>query len=173
MCMVAEGNQPGIKDLLEIVSWTISTFDRWHLIRCFFLFKVLCQHYSADPFNTSPDWSARLQIFLQAERLGYDFLKVVQFVWHLELNVDVFALGFCVDCDSPSLIEVGSSIIVKPIRFENPEFLWLSRLRIWLVLMRMQVWSLASLTGVRIWLCRNLRCRSKMWLRSIVVVAVV
>lgn len=27
MFMVAEGSQPGIKDLLEIVSWKINTFD--------------------------------------------------------------------------------------------------------------------------------------------------
>ena len=44
---------------------------------------------------------------------------------------------------------------------------------IWLVSMRMQVQSLASLSGLRIWCCCELWCRSQMWLRSGVAVAVV
>ena len=39
--------------------------------------------------------------------------------------------------------------------------------------MRMQVWSLAPLSGLRIWCCRELWCRSKTRLRSGVAVAVV
>ena len=42
---------------------------------------------------------------------------------------------------------------------------------IWLVSMRTQVWSLASLSGLRIWHCRELWCRSQMRLRSCVSVA--
>ena len=38
--------------------------------------------------------------------------------------------------------------------------------------MRMQVWSLASLSGLRIWHCHELWCRSQMWLGSQVAVAV-
>ena len=37
---------------------------------------------------------------------------------------------------------------------------------IWVVSMRMQVWSLASISGVRIWRCRELWCWSQMWLGS-------
>ena len=42
----------------------------------------------------------------------------------------------------------------------TPEFLlWLSGLRTWFIFMRMQVWSLASLSGLRI-------CRCHVWYRS-------
>ena len=50
--------------------------------------------------------------------------------------------------------------------------LWLSGLRTQLVSMRMQVPSLASLSGLRIWHCRELWCRLQMWLLSLVAVAV-
>ena len=42
-----------------------------------------------------------------------------------------------------------------------------------LVPMRLQVRSLASLSGLRIWHCHELWCRSKMWLGSGVAVALV
>ena len=51
--------------------------------------------------------------------------------------------------------------------------LWLSRLRIWLVSLKMWIWSLALLTALRIWHCCKVQCRSQMWLRSSVAVAVV
>ena len=44
---------------------------------------------------------------------------------------------------------------------------------IWLVSMRTQVWSLASLSGLRIQHCLELWCRLQMWPRSGVAVAVV
>ena len=50
--------------------------------------------------------------------------------------------------------------------------LWLSRLRIQLVFMRMQVPSLASLSGLRIQHCHELWWRSQTWLRALVAVAV-
>ena len=50
--------------------------------------------------------------------------------------------------------------------------LWLSGLRNQLVSMRMQVRSLALLSGLRIWHCLELLCSSQMWLRSRVAVAV-
>ena len=46
-----------------------------------------------------------------------------------------------------------------------------SRKRIWLASMRTQVPSLASLSGLRIWHCREQWCRSQMWLGSCVAVA--
>ena len=45
--------------------------------------------------------------------------------------------------------------------------------RIWLVSMRMRVWFLASLSGLRIWHCHELFCRSQTQLRSGVAVAMV
>ena len=42
----------------------------------------------------------------------------------------------------------------------------------WVVSMRMQVWSLALFSGSGIWRCHELCCRSQMWLRSPVAVAV-
>ena len=51
--------------------------------------------------------------------------------------------------------------------------LWLSQLRTQLVSMRMQVWSWALLSGLRIWHYHELFCRSKMRLRSDIAVAVV
>ena len=39
--------------------------------------------------------------------------------------------------------------------------------------MRMQIQSLAVLSGLRIWHCHELQCRLQMWLRSGVAVAVV
>ena len=47
----------------------------------------------------------------------------------------------------------------------------LRRLRTWLVSMRIQVWSLASLSRLRIQGCCRLQCRSQTWLRSGVTVA--
>ena len=38
--------------------------------------------------------------------------------------------------------------------------------QIWLVSMRTQVPSLASLSGLRVWCCHELWCRLKTWLRS-------
>ena len=55
-------------------------------------------------------------------------------------------------------------------RRESP--LWLSRLQTQLGSMRMQVWSLVSLRGSRIWRCRELWGRSQTWLRSCIAVAV-
>ena len=51
--------------------------------------------------------------------------------------------------------------------------LWLNRLSTWLVSMRMWVRSLALLSGLRIWRCCKLWCRSQMWLWSGIAVAVV
>ena len=47
------------------------------------------------------------------------------------------------------------------------------RKRIWLGTMRLRVQSLASGSGLRIWHCHKLWCRSQTWLRSGVAVAVV
>ena len=44
---------------------------------------------------------------------------------------------------------------------------------IWLASMRIQVWPLASHSGLMIWHCHELWCRSQMWLRSAIAVAVV
>ena len=43
----------------------------------------------------------------------------------------------------------------------------------WLVSMRVWAWSLALLSGLRIWRCRKLPCRSQKWLGSGIAVAVV
>ena len=51
--------------------------------------------------------------------------------------------------------------------------MWLSRLRLQLLSMRMWVRSTASLSGLRIRCCRELQCRSKMWLGAGIAVAVV
>ena len=48
---------------------------------------------------------------------------------------------------------------------------WLSGLRTRLVSMRMQVRSLASLSGLRIWRCHDLWCRLQTLLRSCIAVA--
>ena len=45
--------------------------------------------------------------------------------------------------------------------------------RIWLGNMRLWVWSLALLSGLRIWRCYELWCRSPTWLRSGTAVTVV
>ena len=59
---------------------------------------------------------------------------------------------------------------------ENVVFLSISivalGLRIQLVSMRMQVCSLALLSGLRVWHCWKLWCKLQMWLRAIVAVAV-
>ena len=51
--------------------------------------------------------------------------------------------------------------------------LWLSGLRTQPVSRKMWVWSLASLSGLRIWRCHKLWCRLQMWLRSHITVALV
>ena len=51
--------------------------------------------------------------------------------------------------------------------------LWLSRLRTRLVSTRMQIRFLASLTGLRIWCCCELWCRSQTQLESGIALAVV
>ena len=43
--------------------------------------------------------------------------------------------------------------------------LWPSRLRTWLVSMRMRIQSLALLSGLRMWRCGELQPRVQMWLR--------
>ena len=57
------------------------------------------------------------------------------------------------------------------------KFLWVpvmaQRKQIQLGTMRLRVWSLASLNGLRIQYCHELWCRSQMWLRSGVAMAVV
>ena len=63
---------------------------------------------------------------------------------------------------------------IVPLNFKAyiQEFsLWLS-LPIWLVFMRIQVWSLALLSGLSIQCCYELWCTSQMWLWSHVAVAV-
>ena len=60
------------------------------------------------------------------------------------------------------LLEYLNVISKKKTKLEFP--LWLSRLRTWLVSMRMWVPSLASFSGLRIWYCHKLWCRSQMWL---------
>ena len=57
--------------------------------------------------------------------------------------------------------------------------LWLSRLRTWLVSMRMWVWSLASLSELRIWCCHELwyrwqtrlgSCIACLWLAAVALI---
>ena len=50
--------------------------------------------------------------------------------------------------------------------------LWLSRLQTRLVFTKMQVWFLASLSGVRFWCSCKVQCRLQMWLIACVAVAV-
>ena len=50
---------------------------------------------------------------------------------------------------------------------------WLRGQQTQLASMRTQVQSLASLSGLRIWRCHEVQCRSQMWLRSCVAMAVV
>ena len=42
---------------------------------------------------------------------------------------------------------------------------------IWLGTMKLQVWSLASLSGLRVWHCHELWCKLQSWLRSGIAVA--
>ena len=49
--------------------------------------------------------------------------------------------------------------------------LWFIWLRIWLVSIRMWVWSLVLLSGLRIWCCLKLQHRWQMWLGSGISVA--
>ena len=51
--------------------------------------------------------------------------------------------------------------------------LWLSGLQSWLASVRMQIWSLSSLSGLKIWCCRELQCSLQTWLWSCVAMAVV
>ena len=64
----------------------------------------------------------------------------------------------------------SSKVILKNGHQEFP--LWLSKLRILLVSRRMQVQSLAALSALRIWRCRELWWRPQIRLRSHVAVAV-
>ena len=57
-------------------------------------------------------------------------------------------------------------VLKRKKRKENADLeflLWLSRLRTWLVSIRMWVWSLDSLSGLTIHCCCELWCRSHMW----------
>ena len=47
------------------------------------------------------------------------------------------------------------------------------RKQVWLGTMRLWVWSLALLSGLKIWYCQDLWCRLQTWLRSCVAAAVV
>ena len=63
------------------------------------------------------------------------------------------------------MLEIKNNCIGVPIAAQ--------RKRIWLASMRTQVRSLASLSGLRIWCCHELWCRSQMQLGFSVAVAVV
>ena len=65
------------------------------------------------------------------------------------------------------------SYFVKNLIWKREFPLWLSGLRTRLVSMKMQVWSLASLSRLRIWRCCKLQCRSQGWPRYFVAVAMV
>ena len=59
-------------------------------------------------------------------------------------------------------------------KYKVMEFLrCLRMLRTDIVSVRVWVLSLASLSGLRIWCCHKLQCRSQMWLGSGIAVAVV
>ena len=75
-------------------------------------------------------------------------------------------------------ISASSAVTLTPCVFKEVLYLeiygqefpeWPSRLRTWLVSIRMQVWSLVLLSGLRIRCCSELWGGSKMWLRSGVV----
>ena len=70
----------------------------------------------------------------------------------------------------PSLLSQHAKIKLK-VKLEVPVVA--QQKQIWLVSLRTQVWSLASLSGLRIWCCCELWCRSQIWLGSGFAVAVV
>ena len=70
--------------------------------------------------------------------------------------------------ESPGFFGIKCFIKLRIIYWEFP--LWLSRLR---TCLRMWVWPLASLSGLRIWHCHELWSRSQMQLGSGVAVALV
>ena len=58
----------------------------------------------------------------------------------------------------------GMLLYFKASGTKRQEFpMWLNRLRTPRVSMRMQVRSLAPLSGLMIWPCHELQCRSQMW----------
>ena len=68
----------------------------------------------------------------------------------------------------PYLIKIRFSSESKYLEFLS----WLSSNESLTRIMRMQVRSLASLSGSRIWRCREIWCRSKKWVGSRIAVAV-
>ena len=64
------------------------------------------------------------------------------------------------------LVKVQSISITYNCYIKNQQkfLLWLSWFRTWLVSMRMRVWSLALLSGLRIHHCCKQQCRSLIWL---------
>ena len=71
----------------------------------------------------------------------------------------------------PAIIEKIKIIINKILKVGVP--VMGQQKRIQQGTMRLQVRSLASLSGLRIWCCRELWCRSQTWLGSHIAVAVV
>ena len=91
---------------------------------------------------------------------GWTFLTDTYFLsWDLPASVPVVALlhPLCV-CPTEALVDS-----VKSSSGSRSFLLWLSRLRTWLVSMRMWIWSLALLSGLRIQHCW-IQCRSQLQL---------
>ena len=112
-----------------------------------------------------------LWLFFQAEIFNFKYSDLSFFSFMSCLFYVIFRKAFplvylkfslCVPLNYFKLSQVKIGLKLEKLfsdcysenRWEFPS--WLSRLRNWLVSTRMHVWSLASLSGLRIWGCREL-----------------
>ena len=87
--------------------------------------------------------------------------------WNISSWIHSLRLDRYVPCEA----EAQKQVKPKFKNFHNGVLVMARQKRIRKGTMRLQLWSPSSLSGVRIWHCRELWCRSQTWLRSRVAVA--
>ena len=140
-----------------ITIWFLGTETRYSPYFYPLLHLALYLLFSHKSKTQTSEWRSRFKISKS-------------FLIHSLSNMDgaaVYASEFPHCCKCPN---TGERITCQVFVEVFP--LWPSRLRTWLVSMRMWVWSLASLSRLRIWHCCKLWHGLQMWLGSGVAVAV-
>ena len=154
-----------IKILINIFKWIRSfiSFQKIYL-NCTYYFHTYKRSHNSRVQCSSDCRCKKLNTFViyKSHKSEHEEKKVNG---HLVLMGNYFSL--CKNLflsDRKNLMIPLVFLLVVPIVAQQKQ--------IWLVSMRLQVRSLASLSGLQIWYCHELQCRSQMQLRSGIAVAV-
>ena len=147
--------------------WNYVWFDVFHQCRIYksgkFIITIALNICFSFVFSFSNYY---LHVGLSCSSLLTDILKkflsvsVLHYFLRFALRISDFE-----NCDKSSVQPIHKILFWELL-------LWLSRLEIQLVFMRMLVWPLDLLSGLRSWHCCELWYRSQMWLGSSIAVVV-